>query len=333
MAEARASEQRPARRHGFAKLLAFCLLLAAAVGGWVYALGRYSLAPGEIALVSRMGRQVAVVSEPGEHLRWPTPLGRHQVVPRSGERVLRFGVSQEGEEFGGVAPTVMTRDEYVVQLPFVLRYRVDDPVAHHYAIAEPELLLKGVAQAALRRAAVRRDLAELRQGLTAELANDARSRTQRILDACGAGIGLVGLEVEAPEPPAEARSAFDAATAAARRRDRAVAEATRYRSEVIASAEADAFRMREEAQADFDARVYKATGEAEGFRALAAEYVRQPALVRTRLFLETMEQVLPAAQVIVAQPGVTLPPRIAPPVSPPPPEAPPTAGPVGSVAP
>jgi len=52
-----------------------------------------------------------------------------------------------------------------------------------------------------------------------------------------------------------------------------------------------------------EAKVAEATGEANRFRAIAAEYQRAPDVVRTRLYLEAMEAVLPEVRTVIVEPA------------------------------
>lgn len=297
----------PRRRHRLAKGIGFILLLGLTAAAWTYALGRYQLKSGEMALVAYLGRHVATVREPGEHWRWPTPLGRVTIAALPVEERLDFGMETPESPERAPAPTVVTRDENTVQVPFSVVYRVRDPVAERYRVADPEALLRGVSLAALRRVAAERTLEQLRADPPALLGEETRNRVGRALSACACGMEVRSVQVSAPRAPPAAQAAFEAVSRAAEGRDREVAAATRERERELAAASAEAVREHEAARADYDARIAEATGEAESFRALAVEYNKQPELVRTRLFLETMEAVLPAARVLVMEPGVQLP--------------------------
>ncbi|HMP83033.1 MAG TPA: efflux RND transporter permease subunit, partial [Verrucomicrobiota bacterium] len=90
--------------------------------------------------------------------------------------------------------------------------------------------------------------------------------------------------------------AFDDVLGASQDRDRAINEAQGYANEVLPRARAEAIEEVERARGYRDATIAEAAGEAQRFRAIATEYAKAPEVVRTRLFLETMEEVLPEVQ-------------------------------------
>jgi membrane protease subunit HflK len=102
------------------------------------------------------------------------------------------------------------------------------------------------------------------------------------------------------------RQAFDDVLGAVQDRDRAVNEAQGYANEVLPKARGQAVELVEGARGYKDASIAEATGEASRFRAVAAEYQKAPEVVRTRLFLETMEQVLPEVHTVIVQPGTAV---------------------------
>jgi membrane protease subunit HflK len=124
------------------------------------------------------------------------------------------------------------------------------------------------------------------------------------------------------------RAAFDDVLGAVQDRNRAVNDAQGYANEVLPKSRAQAVELVESARGSKDASIAEATGDASRFRALATEYQKAPDVVRTRLFLETMEQVLPSVRTVIVEPGTAVMPylpldpraqdagRAAPPVAP-----------------
>jgi membrane protease subunit HflK len=114
---------------------------------------------------------------------------------------------------------------------------------------------------------------------------------------------VLGVELLDVQPPDAVRAAFDDVQGANQDRSRAVNEAQAYANEVLPRARAEAIEDIESARGYRDAKIAEAAGEAQRFRAIAAEYARAPEVVRTRLFLETMEAVLPEVDTYIVEPG------------------------------
>jgi membrane protease subunit HflK len=117
---------------------------------------------------------------------------------------------------------------------------------------------------------------------------------------------VLGIELQDVQPPEPVRGAFDDVLGAVQDRNRAVNEAQGYANEVLPKSRAKAVELVETARGYKDASIAEATGDASRFRALATEYQKAPELVRTRLFLETMEKVLPAVRTVIVEPGTAV---------------------------
>jgi membrane protease subunit HflK len=117
---------------------------------------------------------------------------------------------------------------------------------------------------------------------------------------------VVGIELQDVSPPEEVRAAFDDVLAATQDRNRAVNEAEGYANEVLPRARAQAIEAIESARGYRDAHIAEASGEAARFSAIAGEYQKASEVVRTRLFLEAMEEVLPKVHTVIIEPGTAV---------------------------
>jgi membrane protease subunit HflK len=111
------------------------------------------------------------------------------------------------------------------------------------------------------------------------------------------------VELQQVQPPEEVRAAFDDVVAAAQDANLLINQAMGYENEVIPRARADAIELTESAHAYRDAKIAESLGEAERFTALLAAYQAAPEVTRKRLYLETMEAVLPSVEKIIIEPG------------------------------
>jgi membrane protease subunit HflK len=132
-----------------------------------------------------------------------------------------------------------------------------------------------------------------------------RQSLQELLDAEHVGIAVQSVTIEELAPPTDGgvRAAFQDVQNASSDRERATLEATAYRNQVIAEMEGDVERIGSEAKADRHRRVELAGGEADRFRALAKEHARAPRVTEERLYLETLERLLPSLDTYVVEPG------------------------------
>jgi len=284
------------------------LLSLGVLGAWAY-FGTYQLEPGQAAVILRFGKYVHTVSEPG--LRWhlPPPIEDHEIVNVA---------SIDREEFGYVSgapkPTeeekleaaMQTSDANIVHLSFVVQYRIKDAFEARYRIADPRPVLRDAAQAAVRGVVGRNTIDDVLSEKRGIVETETQEELQQTLDHYESGLAVLGIELQDVQPPEPVRGAFDDVLGAVQDRNRAVNEAQGYANEVLPKSRAKAVELVETARGYKDASIAEATGDASRFRALATEYQKAPELVRTRLFLETMEQVLPAVRTVIVEPGTAV---------------------------
>jgi membrane protease subunit HflK len=286
------------------------LLSLGVLGAWAY-LGFYTLEPGQAAVILQLGRYVRTESEPG--LRWhlPPPLESHEVVNVASIDKEEFGVGVAPAATPTAEPVVSGRPETAMQtsdanialVGFVVQYRIKDAFQSRYRIASPREVLRDAAEASVRSAVGRNTIDAVLTEKRGIIEAEAREELQERLDRYESGLEVLGVELQDVQPPEAVRAAFDDVQGANQDRNRTINEAQAYANEVLPRARAEAIEDVERARGYREARIAEATGEAERFRAIAAEYAKAPEVVRTRLFLETMEQVLPEVRTFIVQPG------------------------------
>lgn len=278
------------------------------LGAWAW-FGIYQLDPGQAAVILRLGKYSRTEPEPG--LRWhlPPPLESHEIVNVA---------AIEREEFAGTTPeppsdaagprggaAMQTSDNNIVNVSFLVQYKVKDAFQARYRVAQPRAALRDAAQAAMREVVGQHTIDGVISEQRGEVASKTEEILQEILDRYETGLAVVAVQLQDAQPPAAVRAAFDDVIAAAQDRSRAVNEAEGYANEVLPKARGEAAALRQEAQGYRDAKIAAAEGEAKRFEALLVEYQKAPEVTRERLYLETMEQILPQVEKVIIEPGTT----------------------------
>ncbi len=293
------------------------LILLGVFGVGVY-FGAYTLEPGQAAILLQFGKKKEVEAVDGLHFTLPPPFVLRRIVNVGELRNEDFGVvggSRRAEvEAAGDSEsrtaavneaTMQTSDNNIVHVSFAVQYRISDPYKALYRVADLQSVVRSAAAAAMRQVAgamtVDAVLRERRAALTA----NAAKLLQETLDGYDAGIEIQAVELQDVQPPDEVRAAFDDVVAANQDANRAVNEAEGYRNEVLPRARAEATELTESALGYRDATIAEAAGEAGRFLALAEEYQKAPDVTRKRLYLETMEQVLPDVRKVIIDSGDT----------------------------
>lgn len=270
--------------------------------------GLYQLDPGQAAVILRLGKYSRTISEPGLAWHGPPPLESHEIVNVAA--IEREDFSGAGGDDGEAATlrggaAMQTSDNNIVNVSFVVQYKVKDAFQSRYRVAQPRAALRDAAQAAMREVVGQHTIDGVISEQRGEVASKTEEVLQQILDRYETGLAVVAVQLQDAQPPAAVRAAFDDVIAAAQDRSRTVNEAEGYANEVLPKARGEAAAHREEAQGYRDAKIAAAQGEAQRFEALLVEYQKAPDVTRDRLYLETMEQVLPQVDKVIIDQGAT----------------------------
>lgn len=284
------------------------LVVLAVVFGWG-SMGAFTLKPGQAAVLLLLGKHTETITTDGFHLRLPPPLVTRAVVNYDELHNIDFGF--RGKEDASTPQekldeaTMQTSDNNVVRVSFAVQYKIKDPFFYRYRIADPELVVRDAAQAAMREVVGRNTVDGVLRDRRALVAAQAEQTLQETLDAYESGILIDSVQLQDVQPPEPVRAAFDDVVNANQDKIRLVNEAEGYRNELIPRARAEAAEFISSAGAYRDATVAQASGEAARFKAVYAEYRKAPEVTRTRLYLETMEVILPAVDKVIIEPGTT----------------------------
>ncbi len=293
------------------------LILLALVAGWIYT-GYYELYPGEEAVVLRLGSYERTETQPGwKLLHLPPPFETLQKVKVSSIKQEEFadvGLSAEVGEGEGVPVPVakgrtyninmQTKDNNIVNVSFVVQYRIKSAFESLYKVAMPQQVLRDASQAAVREVVGRTSIDGVLSDERATVQLEAKILLQQILDEYDSGLEVLAVQLQEVQPPSEVRDAFDDVIAASQDASRTVNKAEGYANEILPESRGKAAVLLAESQAYRDTKVAKATGESQRFLSLFAEYERAPQITRRRLYLEAMEAVLPGVKKVVVDPEV-----------------------------
>jgi membrane protease subunit HflK len=261
------------------------------------------LNPGEVAVILRFGAYARTVTTEGFHLKVvPSPVETHEIVNVSISQRREFG-DVDATDPAVLAETAMqTSDNNIVQVEFVVQYKIGKAFESRYRVSDLDEILRDSAQAAMREVIGRNTIDDVLTGPGA-IGQVAAELLQEILDGYDSGLWVASVELQNVQPPESVRDAFDDVIAANQDRNRKVNEAQGYANEVVPRARAEATEVLQQAAAYRDSKIAEAKGEAQRFLAIVTEYEKAPEITRKRLYLETMEEVLPEVEKVLIEPG------------------------------
>jgi regulator of protease activity HflC (stomatin/prohibitin superfamily) len=253
------------------------ILVLLIIGGGLFYLARvaiYKIRPYERGLHLRGGKFIGV-DEPGWHIRIPfvdTIVGV-MIVERSGmiEKLA-----------------AMTADDVTMDISLLYTYRVVDPVRYQLEVFDPEKIVAGFVQGALRDLVNTRkmdDVLHLRADFNQELIAILKEKEDRY------GIEFVLVQIQNASPPDEVVNAIKERMVAEQLQEKATADADQQRTladsafyaaqkkaegeayQITKIAEADAQRIVLSSQAQIEA-MREILNELEGKGSLAEQYIQ-----------------------------------------------------------
>ena len=197
---------------------------------------------------------------------------------------------------------MLTGDENLVDVDFVVQYRIGDLRDWLFGIRSEERddVIRDASRAAVR-AVIGRNPVDLVLTQRGPIQDEIRAELQIRLDGYRAGVRVQSVQLQDVDPPAAVRDAFADVASAAQDREKAVLEAQGYADKVVPEARGRAEEIQNQARAYRERRILEAQGQISRFSALLTEYRRAPAVTRERLYLETMEQILPGMDKVIME--------------------------------
>ena len=259
------------------------------------ATGFYRVNPQQQGVVLRFGEWVRT-SSPGLHYHLPFPIetvlkpevtrdNRIEVGFRdvSGNSASRRDIADESQ--------MITGDENIVDIDFVVFWRIADAGQYLFNLAEPDDTIKVTAEAVMReiigRTPIQNVLTEGRQVIQVE----ARQQLQDLLNEYGAGVRVRDVQLLTVDPPSDVIDAFNDVQRARQDRDRLKNEAEAFSNDIVPRARGEAAKLVAEAEAYQAEVVNRATGDASRFDQIFQAYLKDKDVTKERIYIETVEEI------------------------------------------
>lgn len=279
------------------------VLLIIALIVWT-ASGIYIVSPDEVGVVKRFGEMVRT-TQPGPHWHVPYPV-ESVLKPRVtkvhrvelGFRTVSPGPPARYREVPSEA-LMLTGDANIVALEFIVQYRIKDAVAFLFNIREKEKTIKDAAEAAMREVVGKNRIDEVLTEGKLQVQEDTKILLQEILDRYESGLKVDAVQLQDVLPPKQVIAAFKDVASAKEDKEKTENLSMGYRNDILPKAKGMAEQIINEAQAYKEAKISQAKGDVSRFLQVLQEYRKAEDVTRTRIYLETMEEVMGRMEKII----------------------------------
>jgi modulator of FtsH protease HflK len=261
--------------------------------------GFYVVNADEHAVVRRFGAVAARVG-PGMHYRLPWPVDRVDVLKTTS--VMKIGVgfrlpANDSDQLDGVE--LLTGDTNILTVALVVQYVIRDPSDYLFAIDQPQTLVSTLAESVLTQTVVGMPIDEVLTTGRLAIQSQVKLKTQETLDRYHSGIQIASVNImNIALDPSVAQAFQDVADAMADR-EKAQNDARAYANDQIPRARGEANQAVSNAQNYKQQRIAEAIGDTTRFLAVLREYRKAPDVTRSRIYLDSMEKILPKVKLYV----------------------------------
>ena len=262
---------------------------------WIVPGTFYFVEPDEEGVVTTFGKFDRTTG-PGLHFKFPSPI-EHSFTPKV--RVIRraeigFRANPSGQVQRVPAESLMlTGDQNIVDINLVVQYRISDSVAYLFNVRRPHKLVRDSAETIIRGIIGSGNIDEALTTGKAVIQITSREQIQKLLDDFESGIQVVTVQLQGVNPPEQVAGAFKDVVSAREDKERMINEAQGYRNAIIPEARGQAAQILRIAEAYREEKIKRAEGDVKRFISQYEAYKKAPDITRKRIYLETMEEILP----------------------------------------
>jgi len=262
----------------------------------------YTVDESEQAVVITFGEATEIIPDSGLHFKLPWPVQKVEVLSKE-TFSLQFGYSQEGGEITSTnahETKMITGDDQIVLTDLVVQWKIVDPTKFLFNAENPQEILHNATSSAIRSVIGNSKIDQALTSGKAEIEGNTRELLVSLIEKYDIGIGILAVKLQDVElPNAEVRAAFTAVTDARETKSTKENEASKYKNQRLEEAKGESDAILSNAHGQKTARVEQALGDVAVFNKLYEQYALNKVITRERLVIETLESVLPGAQIYI----------------------------------
>jgi len=272
------------------------LFILASISIWS---AMYTVPSDSVGVVQRFGKYLKEV-QPGLHFKLPMGIDVATIVPVKRQLKQEFGFATAGATNEYQHPRdadkerrMVTGDLNAALIEWVVQYRIADPLNFLFKIRDPQETLRDVSESVMRDVIGDRTVDEVITIGRQEIEVDALAEMQKLSTKYELGISIDQVQLKNINPPEPVQESFNEVNQAQQEKEKLINEARQAYNKVIPLAEGEKDQRIREAEGYKLKRINEAEGDVARFNSILAEYLKAPEVTLRRIYIETMQEVLP----------------------------------------
>ena len=261
----------------------------------------YTVDDKQQAVVTTFGK-VTDVTDAGVHFMLPFGIQKVRKVDVNVYQKIELGYSSDGSYYNvnESESTMITGDYNIVNVDFFVEYKISDPVQYLYSSNNPELILRNLIQSQVRNVVGSSTVDAVLTDGKENIQMQVKSLVSEILEEYDIGLTLVDVKIQDAEPPTvDVIEAFKAVETAKQQAETVINDAKAYQNAQLPLAQAQADKLIQNAEYLRQKRINEATQQVAMFEAMYAEYAQNPGITRSRMYYETISEILPGVKLYI----------------------------------
>ena len=259
----------------------------------------FTVAPEAVAVVQRFGAYQSTAA-PGLHFKLPFGIDSATIVPVGRQLKLEFGFGTPGStnpDQIGAEPDkerdMVTGDLNASNVEWIVQYNISAPREYLFNLHNPGTTLRDLTESVMCEVIGDRTVDEVLTIGRNKIEVESLTSLKAILEPLNMGLTVEQIQLKNVHPPGPVQRSFDEVNRSQQEREQMINEANGEYNRVIPKAKGLAEQRISGAEGFAVQRINQAEGDVTRFKQLLAQYDKAPAITKQRLYLETMNEVLP----------------------------------------
>lgn len=272
----------------FIFIISFCLLSSI-----------YTVKENEVGILKTLGK-ITEITESGIHFKLPFPIQQVNIINIIKSHTFEIGFNNSAARENDISNTdyaMLTSDDNIVWVDVSIEWKVSDPKSYILNSKEPEQLLKNAAISCISKSIANSNIDGLLGDQKIYIQNKIKDNLSETINKYNIGIQIFQVKINNAVPPNQVSKSFEEVFDALEQSKTLINKAQEYSNQKLPAAEGESQKLKYEAEAYYEERISKAKAETNRFNSLFNEYKSSKEVTKTRLLIETLEDVLPNAKI------------------------------------